>query len=602
MIDLSTRLASDRIRIVCCIDDENLPKPIEDVSEFARIFLQATDDDLEKIRLRSPVVHQMIMQEDEGDLFARASELERSLTDAVDAGMVNLSTLREIVPQVKSSDVYSVKISDRLISVFSTTQVKFLARSFSQWDDEADAILGEASAENRVLLLIDRTNDFEATDTDGVEVLAGLFQKHAGICEFIDCIILTSKAEPETELSASQEIFEEVRAKLASGSNKARKVFVFSKSRLSADEHEIQSQFVVHFDRLKASRLGRELAAASRSVLESAVADATDWLQEVSLPEFHWSVFRSSEQEGASEIQTLLRLVSLKQGLHLERKFMSDNRIISAVVGLREIPPEHVAHAASPKELEMMRKLEFEREGPHINSLRQPIGCGDVFLISGEDGKSPPREAILLGNPCDMVLRADGKRTATFGLLVPIERSSKDQDKKDNNGKERKDDGRGKLAIVFETGDRPTDTRYVIRPNKMATVPLSVLDLVWMNDDGVARLPAEPDISNSLLSLSQKRAASKFRPNDDRRFPNFEVFGIPLQAKKRDVKLPGGKNTKTLDYSVQRTWRLTEEYAAAALLAFAQTISRPAFGHDFIRGWKVQDEPISSSESAVEVE
>ena len=144
---------------------------------------------------------------------------------------------------------------------------------------------------------------------------------------------------------------------------------------------------------------------------------------------------------------------------------------------------------------------------------------------------------------------------------------------------------------MFKTGDRATDTQYVIRPNKMAIVPLMILDLVWLNDDGVARLPADiPPALTEVLSLAQQKAGRRMTSKAFQALPKTQVFGLGLEPVVSKVNIPGRGPAEEVLYPVARAWRLTQDYAAAALLELSHTMARPAFGHDFLRGWVVQDQ------------
>ena len=580
MSDLGWRLRADNISIVCCIDDENASEDVDSVEQLAGILALAGPTELKFLETAHHDVFQIVDSLTNDDELARLDELTRALTTAAGERRWTTDNLRAFVAGLPRQEPASDSISAKLAGVFAGSGAEFQRFTFAEWVDQSADVIRRAAPDNRLLLLIDLTNNDPSTSVDGVEVLARLFHDNASIRSCIDCIVVTSMHEPDTELAGSQAIYQQVREKVATmGETKAHKVFVLSKARLAEEDATVQKQMIVHFDRLKASRLGRDLAEASRRLLQEAVSEATDWLEEVSLPEFHWSVFRSSQQEGTSEIQTLLRLVSLKQGLNLENAFPSDPKIMEAITGLRSIPRQSVEHSETPQELEAMRRLEFEREGKHVNRLRRPVVCGDVFAFTGRAGGGPQKtlEAILLGNPCDLSLREDGKRNAKVGFLIPIERRMVGDDV-------------GKLAIVFKTGDRPTDTQYVIRPNKMAVVPLSILDLVWLNDDGVARLPADtvPALTEAL-SLSQQKAGGRMTANTFQTLATMQVFGLDLKPDLTKVKVAGRGQVDEVQYPVARTWRMTQDYAAAALLEFSQTMARPAFGHDFIRGWVVQD-------------
>ena len=60
------------------------------------------------------------------------------------------------------------------------------------------------------------------------------------------------------------------------------------------------------------------------------------------------------------------------------------------------------------------REREVFEDGVGLNELHSPLACGDVFEFEKKE------RSILLAQPCDLMIRDDGKRRAQAGLLVPV--------------------------------------------------------------------------------------------------------------------------------------------------------------------------------------
>jgi hypothetical protein len=154
---------------------------------------------------------------------------------------------------------------------------------------------------------------------------------------------------------------------------------------------------------------------------------------------------------------------------------------------------------------------------------------------------------------------------------------------------------RSSLTITYATGGRPEDTVYVMKPSRAQTIPLTILDLTWVNADGVARLNSTHAGPSNLLSLSQQEARKKMKPNDTERYPTVTILGFKLEPRHAKEQVAGVGEVNSLEYPLRRTWRFTRDYAAAALLAFTQHMARPAFEHDFLRGWVAGEDQSSTS-------
>ncbi len=510
MTNFHTRIAEEKIRIVCCIDDENAPPPIASVEELTTRFMQTDQARLQYLLERRPELSDVIAQ-----ILDTHSADASDRIDAVNEALHSLFAERQwesgeaetIARALPSSLVGST--ASKLAEIFNVKGVEFKALSFSEWALLGAGIISAADPASRVLLLIDELNEAEPQALlDGKEVLTDLASRHADKAQDIDCIIVTNKCSKESELLESQKVYNEVKAALLSKSpgQRTKKVFVLAKERLQKRSRVVQQELLTHFDRIEAARLGRRLATAAREVLKAAVDDAMHWVEDMPLSEFHGSVFISSELEGTSEADTLLRLVALKQEIALEQVMATKREITDPIEKIRRIPNASVMHSAAPDSLRELRKLEFEREGDHINHLRLPLVCGDVFELVGRDRAATERivETILLGNPCDLVLRKNGTRNSSFGILAEITRDTSDRDS---------DGAASELTYLIKTGRDAGSITYKIRLNKISSIPLPLLDLVWTNKAGLAHyLPREIEEAKPHLTLSQQAAVERLLP------------------------------------------------------------------------------------------
>jgi hypothetical protein len=464
------------------------------------------------------------------------------------------------------------------------------ALSFAQWEQQYAEILGATSEDERLLLLVDERNEYEkTTELNGSRLLARLWMEHTARMGHADTIILTSACAPDAEFKESKNLIAELRNAIADPAVRAkvRRAFVISKERLDAGN--LETQFEMHLNRIAAADLRSELADLTKKALHDAVSDSLQWLEDMPLSEFHGSVFVSSENEGSSELDTLLRLVNIRQRAELERRFGSAGPLQEKIAQMRRFSLKHLDPdyaKASHVELRSLRQLEFERPGALLNSIVTPLCCGDVFQLTESQGggANAERLAVLLANPCDLTLRSNGRRKAKRGWLVPLRKDSKV-----NLDKIIAQSGEGaSLLYKLYTGNEGDDVGYLFTNSSVDAIDLDILDLCWTNVDGRAILdPATLASSNeSMLVAQKKRIALLAQRAADDRFRHIELFGTEYRASQTlvaKVSIGAQELGNRIEYPIVRVFSLAPEFAAAALSSLSQSIARPAFGHDFVR-------------------
>ena len=189
--------------------------------------------------------------------------------------------------------------------------------------------------------------------------------------DYVDTIILTSACAPHEEFEESSRLVAALRTDIQDPNVRAkvRRAFVISKARL--DKGNLDKHFEMHLSRIDAADLRSQLADLTKAALNKAVSDSLQWLEDMPLSEFHGSVFVSSEKEGSAELDTLLRLVSIRQRVELETQFGETGPLQEKIVQMRQLSLKHLDPdyaKASHAELRALREQEFERSGKLLNS------------------------------------------------------------------------------------------------------------------------------------------------------------------------------------------------------------------------------------------
>lgn len=580
-------LKAQRFRSVFCIDDENALPPIDTLERLASCLVESAPRARKRLAKADAFFDEPVAIAEDVHLDPEAKKAEiRAWLDRQnpdDLTGARLISTREILFQGHTGPTHG-----RLRKQLREAEVELRAFSFKQWQDEGEALLSAATDDARILLLVDEINEIELdVDLNGQDVLSHFLATQQDRLGCIDAIMVTSNCTPDGELEESQKVYEQVSELLREkGIERSfKKVFVLSKHRLVNDS--FVESFEWQLNRLEASRLSIQLADAARKVLESAVIESLDWLKRIPLLEFHHSIFVTAANEGAAEIDTLVRLASIKQRVALEKLLREDSDVQRCIEGMRKVTRTGLGSQGSRISTPILRELreqEFERPGQHINALRAPLACGDVFEleITAADGSPANLTGMLLVNPCDLVIRQEGKRKLTTGLFVEVEKTTR-QVAERNAANEK---ATAPLTYRLATGDADDDIVYVFHNSRVESIPLSVLDLCWTNSSGLAELSPQSVLEhlNALTPPQKLRLINLARRNEEGWFPRLEIWGKDLVADRVEVppvqvvELSLGWSIK---YPIKRIWRLAPEFAAAALAALAQSLARPAFGHDF---------------------
>jgi hypothetical protein len=585
---LTDRLANRNISLVIAIDDENALPPINTVNQLIDAIARSSKPRAHELGEKDPRFKAVIDKRIElasttpEDRRAELGGLIEQLVDSEKLGAADYKKVAEIV--------YRGHIGGTARKLKKLFPDGFRALSFSEWEQSYVDILKGTSKQARVLLLVDERNELENTVTElnGRALLAKLWIEHTGTMELVDTIIITSICQPDGEFEESKNLLHALRASIEDPSIRAkvRRAFVLSKTRLT--DASIDKHFEIHLERIAAAELRSELADLTKQILQKAISDSMQWLEDIPLSEFHGSVFVSSQNEGSAELDTLLRLASIKQRTELEKEFASTGALQKKIDEMRRFSLKHLDPAyakASRGELRQLRQQEFERSGKLLAAMLTPLSCGDVFeLTKTQGGKSEQRLAVLLANPCDLTLRSNGRRKAKRGWMVPLRK-----DTRSNLQQVIHASGDGStLLYTLYTGTEDSDVGYLFTNSAVDAIDLDILDLCWSNAEGRAIfdptalgglnefvLPAQ---KARIKLLARRAAAGPFR--------ELELFATEYPAASSKVAkttVDDYELDERTEYPIVRVFQLAPEFAAAALSSLSQSISRPAFGHDFVR-------------------
>jgi len=227
-----------------------------------------------------------------------------------------------------------------------------------------------------------------------------------------------------------------------------------------------------------------------------------------------------------------------------------------------------------------IQQEELFESAEHLNENHLPLELGDIFIKTGTDSQ---KRYILLAQPCDLMVRKNGKRQPEV-VHVPLAEVAPASTPP----------AYAEKMAYF--GDSPNESWYV-KLKQIHQVHICLLDLCVFNKDGAATI----DISGSY--------PDEMRPSWKERYKHliqgFELLsgrlGVlrPSQDDSPDVrkskealkgellneglfkgKLVEQNDRRAITYNCRRVGRLSRARSFGLLLAYTGCLSRPAYDRD----------------------
>lgn len=455
-----------------------------------------------------------------------------------------------------------------------------------EWDAQRDALIEEVGDPTKVLVLFDR-NLGPGRPNGGVTYLRAYLTTETAA----RAAILTDTVRPDKELS-------EVEKLTATHQEIRPRTLLSSKDNLTVE------RAMSFLNRLRLTANAPKLNAMRVRFLESYDqhhAVAKERLEGLNARVLEDIVMRSSHIEGAWELDTLLRLMALFQDDAMReslRDESGDDSVRSLLAMARELVetcyeeyPPSIAEAKKIMAGERWARIDY------VNELGLPLANGDVFEINGG-------HYILMCQPCDLVLRSDGRRRARSTVtLLPLLAKER-QESTSANGPDAQhpfpagvDNRRHYHDLPFGFAHEPPEgVAMVFAP--WHDVEIWVLDLCSFRADGAATLKVR-DESSKPAALTPgiaerykqvvKEAKKKLKLVEDcaglgdtqRRRLTSEVLS-PGQPIKPDLQRISAEREQ-LAYTCRRVARLSSPFAEAALAALSAERARQAYEHDLDR-------------------
>ena len=454
---------------------------------------------------------------------------------------------------------------------------EYVTLSLSEWKQRSGTLLAHENASSTVLLFDrDFSREEGGTVDGGFELIREVQAKKTGYCGLISHTIAR-----ESEYDAW--------LKLADKYNLDRDRFVvISKARLTGDAPDYYG-FLGMLRLVALSDRFAVVKSKAWSIFQDSVDKAKEAMKRLSILDFDRIVFESSRREGVWEPDTLFRVFGILMRRQAQLR-LHEEAISSAVAQARTVSavPEEIAAAvrneSASQEALRIQRFEAYESGDDLNRSHAPIELGDIF-----ETESNKKRYILLAQPCDLMVRSNGKRSYDDKLgrtAALVELADKQA---------REAMSCGELPFY----DKQTGKSAFANFGRAHQVQLVVLDLCAVRADGSAAIRVNAASSELLIAPWKARykelhrvfktALGRWEQLGNRQVDN-ELKSLALPRFSTTVRVDAAVEGEIVQYGLKRVMRLRQPRSGALLTSFAQYQARAAFKHVFGPRPDVEDE------------
>ena len=312
--------------------------------------------------------------------------------------------ISEISPKEETEEEADVKTALLLSDLVPREKLHEL--SPSQWNANKDQLLRDNS-EHRTLFLFDQDLSGDGGDIKGgIKIIASLLTDN-GDGNLI-CGLLTHTITPDNQLESWLQLSKEHDIPMD-------RFLVIPKQHLNGNP-------VLFAQILKLVALSpdfAELKKKTHAIIQNAAQKATSEIDAINIYDLDHIVFHTSAEEGLWEPDMLFRLYSLFQRLESRRLAYEGGELETIAKRLRSVShiPTETDSSPIPSTWALQRKELYESED-YININHLPLELGDIFQKTGSKSK---KRYILLAQPCDLMVRKDGKRHPEIDYIPLVE-------------------------------------------------------------------------------------------------------------------------------------------------------------------------------------
>ena len=342
-------------------------------------------------------------------------------------------------------------IAEKLLEILSVCNVELLTPE--QFNDEyKDRLLSEVDKSGHsCMVLIDY--NLKGSVHNGDQMLASIADSDKILCGVFSGTF---------DINAEIEQWEK--------RNFNKNIYPISKKRFDGDDESLMVQGLKNVIWLKQIEKVKEMAG---NAVNEACAVLENGMKSIDPATFNRMVIASSKVEGCWEFESLSRIImvylnkGLKQGI--KKQFAAFQQNTNSI---RALDGPNSSEIINDEILNLIRGGEWFDEIDYVNQVYSPISNGDIFQIGN-------KYYILLGQPCNLSIRPEGKRGYDLdqAFLLPLTTKDKAEEKLYLS-----EGTKGDFQYPFKN-----DYFHILFSDRKR-VSLSLLDLVSYNANGLAEI------------------------------------------------------------------------------------------------------------------
>ncbi|MBO5380656.1 MAG: hypothetical protein J6A40_01005 [Bacteroides sp.] len=342
-------------------------------------------------------------------------------------------------------------IADKLLDLLSVCNVELL--SPEQFDDKYKEELIHQMKETQKVCMILIDYDLKGFVKNGDQLLESIAND-----DNILCGVFSRTFSIDEEIKKWEE------------RNFNKNIYPISKKRFDGDDESLMVQGLKNVIWLKQIEKVKEMAG---NAVNEACAVLENGMKSIDPATFNRMVIASSKVEGCWEFESLSRIImvylnkGLKQGI--KKQFAAFQQNTNSI---RALDGPNSSEIINDEILNLIRGGEWFDEIDYVNQVYSPISNGDIFQIGN-------KYYILLGQPCNLSIRPEGKRGYDLdqAFLLPLTTKDKAEEKLYLS-----EGTKGDFQYPFKN-----DYFHILFSDRKR-VSLSLLDLVSYNANGLAEI------------------------------------------------------------------------------------------------------------------
>ena len=453
------------------------------------------------------------------------------------------------------------------------------------WHERRAELIAECTDDRRTLFLFDQ--ELEVQDgslgfTKGSEIIRDMAEKDkAGFGSRWFCGILTHTVSKGDEVSSWRG--------LAQAENLGLELFMpIAKATL-----DDAPAFCAAVYRTLINTYCETMKSLAQEAFSSALKEALERFADLDPIDFEHMVIKSSEEEGVSELATLIRLYGIIHTDQVKAKILQKAHVNEFSAAARTANGiADIGRTLSPNSQERLHKLrhdELYESDQFVNSYHDPLRNGDVFQIGEGDGI---KLWVLIAQPCDLMVRSNGKRAREdnfkVAVLAPLSTGALGAPPASKDG----------LTFPLDAYDHGGAQSAIVKFAEGTPANLQVLDLAVFSKEGHCHLSAKVDPDLSLPSRAWEKRDGELRSHfgkvtkqiEDARKAHKDPVAkllaaaiLPRGAPAKAFQKYGAYDKEAYSYQIRRCGRIREPLATSLLLAYSRFLARDAYEHDFSR-------------------